>query len=489
MDGINDAHKSQKIKEEAGELSIHGLPKLIKMRSFSKRLFWLVCCCSAFAFFVYFTVSILKLHYSRETYWSTKMKFSNHLKLPAVTICNTDGQDAFNRKSGDVIFQHFPKSCSDFNHSELLTPKNREYFEGACKTFMSMSERKTMRKGHEYIKFPDNFTFVPNFWPCFTLNRNATLEQYEASERDGIIALLFYNESNRVRWPHFPDIHLSDERQGLYVDIHDSAEHIHKFQGTILPTGFHTHIAIRKTKVTRMKHPFASDCYNDNENGYTKIIPGKHSVSNCMLSCLGIEMYKKCQDVFPSMRQFMDDTTYPKRTNKTFQEVAPCLDNAMKRFTSAKNQAEKCNCRLPCEQTYYETRVTQNPWPKSWQVAHLTQILSDVTKIPKEQIGLELIKKYMIKVSIYYDDPTETEITEKELYETAKIVSDLGGQMGMFMGASFLSLVELLVLTYKLISDWCIGTNHIEPKQTQDRDEETPKTESTNKEGRIWSIN
>ena len=463
MAAINGPSKGQTAKEEAGELSIHGIPKLITIKSTSKRLFWLVCCCCAFGFFTYFTVSIFKLHYSYETYLSTKLKFSNHLPLPAVTFCNTDGNEPFSRKSSDLVFQHFPRNCSNYNHSEFLTPKNRKYFEDACKTFMSMSKKRTMKKGDEFIKFPHNFTFVPNFWPCFTLNRNATLEQYEASERDGIIALLFYNESNRVHWQYFEDIQLMDERQGMYVDIHDPAEYIHKFQGIILPPGFHTHIAIRKTKISRMKHPFASDCYNDKENGYVKLIPGKHSVSNCMWSCLGIEMYKECKAVFPALRQFMDDMTYP--SNKTLKEASQCTSKAMNRFRSAKNQAQKCNCRLPCEQTYYETKVTQNPWPKSWQVPHLTQILSDVTNIPKEQIGLELIRKHMIKVTIYYDDPTETEITEKELYETAKTVSDLGGQMGMFMGASFLSLLELLVLAYTLFAGWWFGTKRTETKR------------------------
>eukprot|EP00112_Aurelia_sp_Birch-Aquarium-sp1_P007798 Seg1852.1 transcript_id=Seg1852.1/GoldUCD/mRNA.D3Y31 product="Acid-sensing ion channel 5" protein_id=Seg1852.1/GoldUCD/D3Y31 len=453
MPNVQEPINKQNLQDDAGDLSIHGLPKLITTTSSSKKIFWLICCCVALGSFAYFTINIVQLHFSYETYLSTKVNLKARLNFPAVTFCDTNHNTLFAR-SGDVKFQHLPNNCTNINQSDFVTPRNKEYFERACKTFMATSNITTMMAYADGLKFPDNFTFVPNSWPCFTLNRNATLEQLEADERNGFRAMLFYNESERASWPSSPSLGVMEERQGLYVDIHDQAEHIHKLHGIILPTGFHTHIVIRKITTIRKKKPFHSDCYEDTENGYIKVMTGKHTMSNCLFACMAREVYTKCNDLPSFYRVFMKNSAYPKRNNMTTEEVGSCAKQALKNFSHIENQWKTCNCRVPCEQIDYEAKVTRNPWPQSWQAEYLSRVLSDVTKIPENQIGLELMKKHMIKISIYYDEMTETEITEKELYETAKIVSDLGGQMGMFMGASLLSLIELMVLTCTIFSKW-----------------------------------
>ena len=466
MASVQEPKDKQNSQDEARDLSIHGIPKLISAVSSSKKIFWLIWCCVALGLFAYFAINIFQLHFSYETYLSTKVKFKSRLKFPAVTFCDTNHNTIF-ANSGDVAFQHLPNNCSNINQSDFVTPRNREYFEGACKIFMAMSKITTMVKYADLLKFPDNFTFVPSSWPCFTLNRNASLEQLEADERNGIRALLFYNESERAHWPNLTGIEISDERQGLYVDIHDQAEHIHKLHGIILPTGFHTHIVIRKIKTVRKRKPFDSNCYEETENRYTKVLTGKHTMSNCLFACMAREVYTKCKDLPPFYRMFMKNSTYPKLNNMSTTEVGLCAKQALTDFSYIEDQWKTCNCRLPCEQIDFETKVTRNPWPQSWQAEYLSKVLADVTKIPQNQIGFELIKKHLIKLSIYYGEMSETEITEKELYETAKIVSDLGGQMGMFLGASFLSLIELLVLACTVFSKWWTRPKDVDKKSDQ----------------------
>ena len=429
-------------------LSIHGLPKLIAASSFSKRLGWFICCFAAFSFFVYFTADIITMYRSNAIYLSTEMVTKTTMQLPAITFCNTNHYDSYIKDSNAPKLEKMPQSCSQ---EEFANEKSKRYFKGACRTFMGMSKNHSIFANlSKYIRFPDMFSFLPNYWPCFTMNRDSTLVQLEPSERYGITMLLFFNESDYSDYGYRQkaSLHLHDVRHGIYIDIHDPAEHLHQLQGITLPTGYQTHIALRRTSTTRKAAPFRSNCYNDEEESYTKVIQGKHLVSNCFYSCLLLAMYSTCGNIPTYLRAFMPEDKYPPKQNisETFNK---CAQEAARNKT-----VENCGCRMPCKQTTYETKVTQNPWPQSWQTNYLRPILSEMIDTPEEEIDVAMLKKYLIFVSIYYDDFTETVITEKEFYELSKIISDFGGQMGMFMGASFLSLIEIICLLLSLVYGW-----------------------------------
>ena len=59
------------------------------------------------------------------------------------------------------------------------------------------------------------------------------------------------------------------------------------------------------------------------------------------------------------------------------------------------------------------------------------------------------IRERLMKLSIYYNEFKENVSEEHPLYDLLTIVSDLGGQMGLFMGASLLSLAEIIALVGK----------------------------------------
>ena len=439
---------NREVAESVESLSIHGLPKLIAASSFSRRLGWFTCCVAVFSFFVYFTADIITMYRSNAIYLSTEMVTKTTMKLPAFTFCNTNHFDSYIKDSNAPKLQKMPQNCSQ---EEFANEKSKRYFKGACRTFMGMSKHHSILANlSKYIRFPEMFSFVPSYWPCFTMNRNATLVQLEPPAHHGITMLLFFNESDYsdLGYPQYPNWHLLDVRHGIFIDIHDPAEHLHQLQGITLPTGYHTHIALRRTNTIRQAAPFKSNCYNDEEQSYTKVIQGKHLVSNCFYSCLMLAMYNACGNIPIRLRAFMPEDKYPPTQNIS-ESFIECAKEATRNKT-----VENCGCRMPCKQITYETKVTQNPWPQSWQTDYLRPILSEMIDTPEEEIDLAMLKKYLILVSIYYDDFTETVITEKEFYELSKVISDFGGQMGMFMGASFLSLIEIICLLLSLAYGW-----------------------------------
>lgn len=54
------------------------------------------------------------------------------------------------------------------------------------------------------------------------------------------------------------------------------------------------------------------------------------------------------------------------------------------------------------------------------------------------------LKDHMLSLNFYYEDLAYYEIVESPKYNWSDIVSSIGGSLGLCVGASLLSLVELL---------------------------------------------
>ena len=444
--------KEMEFTKNMQELSVHGWPKVFSTSCRGRRLFWLILCFASFGVFLSFAKQIISAYGRRETFMTSKVTPVPFLNLPAMTFCNKNlALDQTNLKE-DIIMpvtQDLPSTCANYSGKEFANIVNRQFFENACKMFMAMSRNVTMKRNlfKFDLRFPNNFSFVPNYWPCFKLNMDGHVVQKREGEDSALRMMLFFNESEKHDFSMLvPNYHMSEYRGGMYVDIHDPAEYFSSLTGISLVPGFHTLIKLKKVISRRKRGPFSSNCYDDNDNMYVKVVPGKHTVLNCILTCETNFRYNKCGSVGGLGGPFKDRKRSRRVSNKSHEEILKCVIDALDTFDSA-----ACDCRVPCQQIEYETRVTYRKWPQSWEVKQLAPMLSDVTGISESEIDIELLRKYLILVSIYYPNLLETEIIEEEAYGIEKVISDFGGQMGMFLGASFLSLIEIILVIYDYV--------------------------------------
>jgi hypothetical protein len=61
-------------------------------------------------------------------------------------------------------------------------------------------------------------------------------------------------------------------------------------------------------------------------------------------------------------------------------------------------------------------------------------------------MNYENVRKSVAKVSIFYNDLKETVITENVKISLADLVSSIGGTLGLFVGMSLLSAIEVFEL-------------------------------------------
>lgn len=129
-----------------------------------------------------------------------------------------------------------------------------------------------------------------------------------------------------------------------------------------------------------------------------------------------------------------------------------------------------CSCLPLCEDLDYRLTVSHSTWPSSNQNADESQL----------------------KLQVYYDSMTKYTYTETQAYSMLVLVSDfgkllagfarggifdrsslVGGQLGLWIGASFCTIVEILSLAISLLLACCCGQRHdIEKHRKEDESTE-----------------
>ena len=102
-------------------------------------------------------------------------------------------------------------------------------------------------------------------------------------------------------------------------------------------------------------------------------------------------------------------------------------------------------CPLECNSNEYQITTTFSQYPTR-QYAEQNLIKNPViaSKFQNEKLIYETIKQSVLSLNIYYDDLSYTESVESPKLEIVDLVSNIGGVMGVFVGASLLSFFEII---------------------------------------------
>ena len=450
------------LASEVESLSIHGISRVYSSRPLSLKLIWLALSISAFAFLISFAAISVNRYLKREVYTKVERVGKKSIKFPAVTFCSTNSLSNEASSYDHFSFpenQELPENCSFTNETYFKNKINRQFFMQAChwffghKSFSEMQSIARVGKYHvELIKFPKHFSFQANMWPCFTLNPNKKLTQYGAGAESGIRMILQFDEEDSSTKKYL-DV-LDDDGHGLFLTIHDPQEHMIGHNSISLPLGFHTSIEISKNVFKRKPDPFPSKCVQAWGQKTENIFPGKERINSCRLSCFYKLVHRRCGGVIPATRTFMKPEKYPGFVNVSDRKSVFCIHETIKYM-------EECECRVPCEEETYKSKVSRVPWPQGGKAAQLNELLFQ--KEDQNRNQSKDLKKKLMKLSIYYTDMCEFVYTEEEKYDVMSILSDFGGQMGLFIGASVLSFIEVIILVASCVLSYFSKSRIVHP--------------------------
>ena len=174
-------------------------------------------------------------------------------------------------------------------------------------------------------------------------------------------------------------------------------------------------IRFEKTKISRLPAPYPSNCTNDG-NLFSSINTSPSQQEECAM----LYMHRECGVVVDRWRRYVSGKILPLNTSK-YATREECLSRVID-FVELK-ALPNCNTRPRCKEERYD---------------------------PKLEVLLRASPNIM-NVEVFFDKPITMNINETPDYQFADFIGGLGGFIGVCIGMSLFSILELIVYTFLYI--------------------------------------
>ncbi|KAM5127166.1 acid-sensing ion channel 1C-like, partial [Mantella aurantiaca] len=111
---------------------------------------------------------------------------------------------------------------------------------------------------------------------------------------------------------------------------------------------------------------------------------------------------------------------------------------------SGENGNSLCDCDTPCEMVRFGKELSMVKIPSKASASYLAR------KYNKTE---QYIAENVLVLDIFFEALNFETIEQKKAYEVAGLLGDIGGQMGLFIGASILTILEIFDYLYEVFRD------------------------------------
>lgn len=438
-----------KLKKTAEGMTMHGVSRILTTKSRLGQLFWLCFILSFGGLLIYHLITIGKKYFKNLSTTKEETIIASELILPAITICgpslSNERHSDFKRRVSNASsspgqvdemkasFEMLRSIETKENLYSLIADKNEFLLTNLGDCRFGISKKCNYSTDYEEV-----LVFLRSY--CYQFNPHGKSVQRRAGSEFGFSIVMFLNVSDFVKNSF---IQMGD---AVEILVQHFSEHPFVASGTVLaPTGHLSRIQIGKTQVDRMKAPYPSNCTDG--KGFDLIFPGKYTMTNCLESCYGRKSAEVCHGV-----DFYANAFLPEKQRKQLlmtPDGLTCLDELYSNLS--RSNFSSCNCNLPCHETKFDKFVSYSKWPATVDLPHYREVFSKALGLNRSVMTDEFIRNNFLKVSIFYGDMTYRRMKEEKKYSLDNLISDAGGQMGIWLGASMFSIIELFYITGNLI--------------------------------------
>uniref|UniRef100_A0A8C9VSV6 Acid-sensing ion channel 1-like n=1 Tax=Scleropages formosus TaxID=113540 RepID=A0A8C9VSV6_SCLFO len=441
----------------------HGLRYVFaRDRSKARRLFWLLAFFSCVGLLS--TWSWNRLHYLLSYPAVTKihMVWARSMSFPAVTLCN---QNLFRMSSltkDDLYHSGYWLDLLHVNHSvnRRTLSTLRDDRKQSLLSLLDFSQyappprfnttEMVDRLGHQLedmlleCKFQGENCTYKNFTPvytrygkCYTFNSgldgNPLLTTLKGGTGNGLEIMLDIQQDEYL--PVWGETDETSYEAGIKVQIHsqDEPPFIDQLGFGVAP-GFQTFVSCQQQLLQYLPPPWG-DCKStpiDSEFFST------YSITACRIDCETRYLVENC-----NCRMVHMPGTSSVCTPEQYKD---CADPALDFLVEKDNNY--CVCETPCNMTRYGKELSMVKIPSKASAKYLAK------KFNKTE---QYIADNILVLDIFFEALNYEKIEQKKAYEVAGLLGDIGGQMGLFIGASVLTILEIFDYLYEVFKDKVLG--------------------------------
>ncbi|XP_072048341.1 acid-sensing ion channel 2-like [Amphiura filiformis] len=434
-------------REFAENTSLHGLARIFQSAGVILKVIWSVIFLAAFGLFIWQFSERITAYLKFDYNTLIEVEHQSKLTFPGVTICN------YNRFYNSRISEEYQKHLDRLlGFADILN-----YYDASFETtwgdqsawddefdFEQFAAQSGFRlndsllrcdwKGKKDSCSADNFTaiFIPDYGICYQFNIDDKdenrLRQTLPGAENGLSILMDINQEEYTET--FKQGH---HEAGLkFVVHHWNDPPLVETLGLAIPPGFHTYAAVRKKKYESLPKPWGK-CESV-KDGYNK--------KDCLGDCRLDHIVRSC-DCRPLGYTGDTETCTP-------DQQTDCVAKALQEYRLLAS-SDACNCPTQCTEIVYTASLSMTSFPsdqleqeylKNYET--FIEVVDDEGNSSFSTSGERNLRKNLVYLDVYFDELSETRFKQVEAMSFSALLSDLGGQMGLFLGMSAITAAEVL---------------------------------------------
>ncbi|XP_040405232.1 acid-sensing ion channel 3 isoform X2 [Cygnus olor] len=285
---------------------------------------------------------------------------------------------------------------------------------------------------------PENFTAIfTRLGKCYTFNSGQPgtelLTTLQGGAGNGLELMLNIQQEEYL--PVWGDTDETSYEAGVKVQIHSQQEppFIDQLGFGVAP-GFQTFVSCQQQRLVYLPPPWGDCKATPIESDFFT----NYSITACRLDCETRYLAENCNCRMVHM---------PGNANVcTPEQYKECADPALDFLV--KKDSEYCACRTPCDMVRYGKELSMVKIPSKASARYLAK------KFNKTE---QYIADNVLVLDIFFEALNYEMIEQKKAYEVAGLLGDIGGQMGLFIGASLLTILEIFDYLYEVFRDKLLG--------------------------------
>ncbi|PNJ08937.1 ASIC3 isoform 1, partial [Pongo abelii] len=454
------------IRVFASNCSMHGLGHVFGPGSLSlRRGMWAAAVVLSVATFLYQVAE--RVRYYREFHHQTALdeRESHRLVFPAVTLCNINPLRRSRLTPNDL---HWAGSAllglDPAEHAAFLRTLGRPPTPPGFMPSPTFDMAQLYaRAGHSLddmlldCRFrgqpcgPENFTTIfTRMGKCYTFNSGADGAELLTTTRggmgNGLDIMLDVQQEEYL--PVWRDNEETLFEVGIRVQIHSQEEPpIIDQLGLGVSPGYQTFVSCQQQQLSFLPPPWG-DCSSASLNPNYEPEPSDplgspspspsppYTLMGCRLACETRYVARKC-----GCRMVYMPGDAPVCSPQQYKNCAhPAIDAMLRK--------DSCACPNPCASTRYAKELSMVRIPSRAAARFLARKLNRSEAYIAENV---------LALDIFFEALNYETVEQKKAYEMSELLGDIGGQMGLFIGASLLTILEILDYLCEVFRDKVLG--------------------------------
>nr|CDJ84590.1 Na+ channel domain containing protein [Haemonchus contortus] len=477
---------AQVLHDFANWSTVCGVPHIANARTRAWRVFWSVVFICMFSMFVYQLYTMIVKFISFPSNVNTEIFFKEQA-FPVVTVCNSNPYKLsaiLNQSNNldtikhlmDVYVGASSKSLTASDEYGLYELMNTDYekeqraWDALALEAAQLGEEQLNPALYTFGELITDCTFSgkkcsaadftrivdPIYGACYSFNEDSTLS-YSTSRAGMKFGLKLLITVSQQTTSMVKDFLPTTKMAGARVAIHPRGVHAAlDNNGINVGVGYQTAISLVSTRTQRLKEPYGKcvDTEPDATNLYKSNV---YTLETCFYNCRQRETIKQCSCANPRFKKA--DSQQWCLPTKVNLDCLTSLRGDQASTTPNISPLQDCSCGPPCSETSYLTTASISKFPAEdyFVATDPTQGVAgscdnqNPTFNQDPRRCREWYAKNALLLQVFFETLKYESYTEVPSYGISPALNDLGGQAGLWLGLSVISVIEVCALIMMLI--------------------------------------